>query len=445
MATVIIVHGTKGSPEGNWFPWLKEELEKSGCKVFVPKFPTPEGQNLDNWLKEFSKYKQHLDENSIVVGHSLGPAFLLSVIEQLNKPIKAAFFVAGFLGLLGNEEFDNLNKSFTTRNFDWDKIKKNCKKFYVINSDDDPYVPLQRGKELAKNLKAKLVVMKKSGHINQEFGFTKLPMLLDMIKQELKLSKKELKRIEKAHCRMQKGVFFSGSRKVAGATLLWSDKIIDSFWNYASFINAKPPEDLIKEAVEFYKSKNRKPAFYLTPWTKPKNFESVLQSHGFKLAYKDAWQVYNGKEITLPTNIDIREVKTKDDKRIFVEVFNKAFSGEDPNDPYGALPKEYGETVALTFGKKRWKNYLVYSNGKPVATGGIAIDKDCAGIYSIGTHPDFRKKGFGAAVVNFCTKKALENKCKYIFLQTVKDSSNERFYNKLGFETVFTGVCWNKD
>jgi GNAT superfamily N-acetyltransferase len=244
---------------------------------------------------------------------------------------------------------------------------------------------------------------------------------------------------------VHKKVFFTDFKKVASATLFWSDKITDSFWNYASFINAKQPEELIKEVVEFYKSKNRKPAFYLTPWTKPKNFESVLQSHGFKLAYKDAWQVYTGKhEISLPGNLEFREIKTRKEMRVFVDTFNKAFSGA-PGDPYGALPKEYGETVDLTFGKKRWKNYIVYSNGTPVATGSIAISKDCAGIYSIGTHPDFRKKGFGTAIVNFCTKEALAKGCEFIFLQTVKDSYNEKLYNKMGFETAFTGICWNKD
>ncbi len=185
MANVFIIHGTGGSPEINWFPWLKKELENLGCKVFVPKFPTPENQSLESWLEVFEKYRKYLDENSIVVGHSLGPAFLLSVIENLDKPIKASFFVSGFIGFLNNPDFDGLNKTFVDKRFDWNKIRKNCKRFYVINSDNDPYVPLEKGKHIAEKLGAELVVLKNAGHISQESGYTKFGLLLEMIRKEI--------------------------------------------------------------------------------------------------------------------------------------------------------------------------------------------------------------------------------------------------------------------
>jgi hypothetical protein len=182
MTNVIIIHGTEGSPDGNWFPWLKAELEKLGCQVFVPKFPTPEGQNLDNWLKLFEKYKKYLDGNTILVGHSLGPAFLLSVLEKLNRPVKAAFFVSGFLRLPNNLE---VNKTFTDRQFNWDKIRHNCKKFYVLHADNDPHIPLEKSKELAQNLGTDIVLIKGGGHLNKESGYIKFDLLLEKIKNEL--------------------------------------------------------------------------------------------------------------------------------------------------------------------------------------------------------------------------------------------------------------------
>lgn len=188
MTKFFIIHGTEGSPEGNWFPWLKRELESIGHIVFVPAFPTPEGQSLDNWLKTFEYYIHLIDEDTVFIGHSLGSAFILNVLEKLNlpKPVRACFLVAGFTGLLGNKHYDKLIKTFIARKFDWKKIRNNCKRFYVISSDNDPYVPLEKGQELAKNLKIELIIIPKAGHINSEFGYTKLQFLLGKIKEELK-------------------------------------------------------------------------------------------------------------------------------------------------------------------------------------------------------------------------------------------------------------------
>ncbi len=115
---------------------------------------------------------------------------MLTVLENLDHKIKATFFVSGFIGLLNNPvseglNFDELNKTFVDKLFDWNKIRNNCKKFYVINSDNDPYMPLEKGKELAKSLDVELIVLKNAGHVNQEFGYTRFDLLLEMIKNEI--------------------------------------------------------------------------------------------------------------------------------------------------------------------------------------------------------------------------------------------------------------------
>lgn len=184
MTYVFIIHGIGGSPSENWFPWLKAELEKLGCRVFVPQMPNPENPKLESWLDAFEGYKPQL-ENSIVIGHSLGVAFLLTLIERLDKPIKAAFFVAGFTTPLDNPEFDELTGIFVERRFDWSRIRRNCGSFYVISSDDDPYVPLEQGRSIARNLKTELIVLKNARHMNEEAGYTKFDFLLEKIKGEL--------------------------------------------------------------------------------------------------------------------------------------------------------------------------------------------------------------------------------------------------------------------
>lgn len=175
---VVIVHGTGGSPQGNWFPWLAKELAQEGHATQVPKLPTPEGQDLTAWTREFKKQIGPLTSDMTLIGHSLGVGFILNLLENSNMPVRATFFISGFLGKLGLEEFDTLNNTFLCRDFEWSSIKRNAGKITIINSDNDPYVPIEKGEELSKKLGVPLIVLHAAGHINADSGYTTYPDLL---------------------------------------------------------------------------------------------------------------------------------------------------------------------------------------------------------------------------------------------------------------------------
>ena len=183
---VVIIHGAYGSPSENWFPWLGEELKKEGYKVSIPAFSTPNGQSLSNWLSEFNSQIGELDKNMILVGHSLAPGFILNLLERSIVKISAVFFVSAFLGKLHLSDFDPINESFVCREFDWKKIRSNVGDIFIYNSDNDPYVPLKKGEEIAEKLGVQLNVIHNGGHINAAAGFTEIPFLLDDIKKYLK-------------------------------------------------------------------------------------------------------------------------------------------------------------------------------------------------------------------------------------------------------------------
>ncbi len=172
--TILIVHGASGSPQENWFPWLKHELEKKNFEVFVPTFPTPENQTLDHWMEIFEKYKEKLNQRSIVIGHSLGAAFLLNILEK--QKIGGAFFVAPVGGTVDNEYWEGM-RTFADKNFDWGAIGKNCRHFFVYHSDNDPYIPIDHAKVLSKNLGIQLTFVQGAGHFNQNSGYVSFPLL----------------------------------------------------------------------------------------------------------------------------------------------------------------------------------------------------------------------------------------------------------------------------
>ena len=136
MVNAFIFHGTYGYPEENWFPWLKNELEKLGCSTTVPKFPTPENQTLANWLKAFTPLESQLDGETVLIGHSMGSAFALDILQMKTRRVKAVFLVSPSIADLPDPEdrFNKLNRSFYEEGFDWSTIKKNSGSFRAIGA-----------------------------------------------------------------------------------------------------------------------------------------------------------------------------------------------------------------------------------------------------------------------------------------------------------------------
>ncbi len=185
MAHFILIHGAYGSRDENWFPWLRLELHRLGQNVHIPQFPTPDGQSLESWMRAFRHYRRYLMRDTILIGHSLGPAFILSVLEGLKRPVRAAFMISGFIGKLGISEFDGLNTTITEKEFDWKAIRKNCGKFRFFASANDPYVPVEKVRQMARFVKRRPRVMKDAGHFNKECRFTEFEALLKEIKRLL--------------------------------------------------------------------------------------------------------------------------------------------------------------------------------------------------------------------------------------------------------------------
>lgn len=181
---VFIFHGTEGYPEENWFPWLKHELEQIGDRVFIPQFPSPPivPSEIAKWFTVFEDYVQYVDGNTILVGHSLGGVFTLRVLEQLVHPVYAVFLVGTPVGVppILNYERD---RSFSGFDFAWEKIRAKAKKFVVFQSDDDPYVGLENGKLLAKQLGVELSFVPNAGHFNTKAGYTQFPALRDALSE----------------------------------------------------------------------------------------------------------------------------------------------------------------------------------------------------------------------------------------------------------------------
>jgi len=181
MKKAIIIHGTEGYPEENWFPWLKKELEQRDYKVSVPQFPSPPGvlPKISEWFEVLKDYE--IDGDTLLIAHSLGGLFALRVLEKLDHPVKAAFFAGASVGVKPIKFYDGDLAFSGGFDFDWDKIRNNAGHFVVFHSDDDPYVSLANGEKLSEELGVKLNFVPNAGHFNATAGYTEFPDLLKTI------------------------------------------------------------------------------------------------------------------------------------------------------------------------------------------------------------------------------------------------------------------------
>lgn len=184
MKNAIILHGTMGSPKGNWFEWLKGQLEAKGLQVWLPELPHANQPSLREWADfVHSNCPFTLNEDTLVVGHSSGAILALILAQENDAPIGQVIAVSVF--------HDNaLNWDANSRLFDvpfrWSAIHAHAQKLLFVHSDDDPYVPLAQAQFVANNCQAELIMIPGQGHFNLEKseGFKEFPKLLELIGAE---------------------------------------------------------------------------------------------------------------------------------------------------------------------------------------------------------------------------------------------------------------------
>jgi len=186
MKNVLILHGTQGNSKENWFPWLKLELEKKGYKVWLPDLPDANIPNLKKYNDFILSNKDwKFDSESVIVGHSSGSVAILALLNELPDEVvvDTCILVAPFEKDSPGGQWEP-NKELFDYKPDLKKVKKHCKNFILIISDNDKYCPVEYVRRLGKELGAKVIETHGDGHFSVGSGgpkYRKLPVILSYI------------------------------------------------------------------------------------------------------------------------------------------------------------------------------------------------------------------------------------------------------------------------
>ena len=185
----ILIHGYMGVAEDAWRPWLRDELQKHDFKVSIPSMPHPNHPKQKEWVEIIRREVKIPDEQTFLVGHSLGCIAILRYLETLKnaEKIGGSVFVAGFS--------NDLNIPFLTPFFEtpvnWESAKNHCKHFTAIYSDNDDWVRAREADIFKEKLGAETILRKGMKHFSTEDEVEESLKLPSALTALLKMAKVE--------------------------------------------------------------------------------------------------------------------------------------------------------------------------------------------------------------------------------------------------------------
>ena len=146
----------------DWKPWLRQKLGEN-YEVILPIMPNKTNAVFDEWKIWFEKLFPFINNDVILVGHSLGASFLAKYLSENKSPKKVSgvFLVSGV--------FDVDSEGYPLASFALPpKLDLQSENIYLYHSKDDPIVPFSTLEKFATALpKAHSRTFEDRKHLNQ--------------------------------------------------------------------------------------------------------------------------------------------------------------------------------------------------------------------------------------------------------------------------------------
>lgn len=183
----IIIHGCPSdeekamNPEArtydkHWIPWTKNQLIAKNIKTETPLMPSPWQPEYEKFKNEFEKYD--VDENTILVGHSCGCAFLVRWLGETKRKVLKLILVAPWKI---PDKDDNFRKAFYVYKID-ETIKDRLDKIIMFTSNDEEDDGKESLKIFHKSLGGEIINLENHGHYCLgDMGTEEFPELIKAI------------------------------------------------------------------------------------------------------------------------------------------------------------------------------------------------------------------------------------------------------------------------
>lgn len=191
MLNCLIIHGCPSGKDDlvdisekvnfkHWIPWVREKLLEKGIPTQTPLMPEPWIPNYEKFKNEFEKYE--VNENTVLIGHSCGAAFLVRWLGDTKKKIKKLILVAPWkIAVTGEPEITHIREKYY--NFPIDRtISSRVEQIIIFTADNEFPVGKESVGIYQKDLGGEVISLPGHGHyIIEHMGTAEFPELLEKI------------------------------------------------------------------------------------------------------------------------------------------------------------------------------------------------------------------------------------------------------------------------
>jgi Predicted esterase of the alpha/beta hydrolase fold len=135
-------------PAPDWKKNLRHECGDT-WDVFRPDMPCAHNASYDEWSARFDQYVPHFRDGIVLIGHSLGAAFLLRYLSEHTVPMKVRGTI--LVGAPIDDTKEETLATFTPPK-QLEAFARNAGEVHIFHSTDDNTVPYENATKLAERL-----------------------------------------------------------------------------------------------------------------------------------------------------------------------------------------------------------------------------------------------------------------------------------------------------
>jgi len=170
--------------------------------------------------------------------------------------------------------------------------------------------------------------------------------------------------------------------------------------------------------------------WWIGPNSQPDDLDKYLEKFGFNKADEPPGMYMKLSDLDLgyqyPPELRIEVIRDTKQVEDFTKVFVAGIGGDEERR------QELLKSEIFLLQKEEYITFLGYWEDEPVATAGLVLDNEAAGVYLVITHPEYRGRKTGTAMTVATLKHAYELGYTEAILQSSAMGYN--IYKRIGFE-----------